>query len=171
MNLTTSQDFWTEMVEPDCDDYRKNIASLRRAFHSASSLFHLHDWVFHTDQTIVTTFTYLDPRSQTTKPVKKPSHFANYLEQTYPDFGLIRGVVNAAKHLVLTTPSPVQNSPSNAANTQVQSTGYGVGPYGVGPYGGSPRVVIEGQPNNLDYLNVMNNVFNMWQSVKAMHGW
>jgi hypothetical protein len=67
--------------------------------------------------------------------------------------------------------SPLKNSPSNAANAQVQSTGYGTGPYGVGPYGGSPRVVIEGQPNNLEYLNVMNNVFNMWQSLKAKHGW
>ena len=40
-----------------------------------------------------------------------------------------------------------------------------------GYYGGAPRVVIEGQPNNLEYLNVMNDVFKMWQSLKAKHGW
>lgn len=170
MNLTTSQDFWTEMVEPDCDEYRKNIASLRYAFHSASSLFHLHDWIFYTDQSTVKTFTYLD-KLQMTKPVTKPSHFANHLEQLNSNFGLIRGVANAAKHLVLTTPSPVQNSPSNAANTQVQSTGYGVGPHGVGPYGGSPRVVIQAQPDNLEYLDIMDDVFKMWLTLKAKHRW
>ena len=169
-NLTSPQDFWTAMVVPDCEDYRNNIASLRHAVHSAVSLFHLHDWVFQTDPSTATTFAYVD-KSGIPRPVSKASHFANYLEQSCPEFGLIRGVANAAKHLALTHPSFVPNSPTHAANTQVQSTGYGVGGFGAGAYGGGPRVVIEALPANREYLDVMNAVFAMWQSLKATHGW
>jgi hypothetical protein len=128
-NLTSSQDFWSAMVVPDCEDYRRNIASLRHAVHSAVSLFHLHDWVFQSDPSTVTTFTYID-QNGIARAVSKAPHFANHLEQACSEFGLIRGVANAAKHLALTHPSSVPNSPTHAANTQVQTTGYGVGGYG-----------------------------------------
>jgi hypothetical protein len=170
MNITTSQEFWAEMVIPDCEDYRKNVASLRHAFHSAISLFHLHDWIFTSHRNTVSTFQYSD-KSSAKKRVKTASDFANYLERSNTNFGLIRGVANSAKHLVLAYPSPIQNSPSNAANTQVQSTGFGVGLYGAEPFGGTPRVIIEGEPDNIEYLDVMNAVFKMWETLKKQHGW
>src|SRR5205823_9417063 len=69
--------------------------------------------------------------------------FANALGELHPDFDLIRGIANSAKHLVLTNPRPHPAAPSHAANTRVQSTGFGQGGYGMRPYGGTPRVMLK----------------------------
>ena len=49
----TSSDFWSGMVEPDYHEFVKNQRDLRAAFHAAISLFHMHDWVWHTHEVAV----------------------------------------------------------------------------------------------------------------------
>jgi hypothetical protein len=121
----TATDFWSEMVEPDYKEYLQAPANLRRALHAASSLFHMSDWVFHTHEAAVrSTFKFAN-RQGNVQSVSKASEFADALEQQNPDFGRIRGIANAAKHLALrpTSIRPVQNAPSHAANTVVKVVG------------------------------------------------
>ena len=168
----TASDFWSKMVIPDYQQYRDESADLRSALHAAISLFHMADWVFHTHEVAVKAAFNFTDKNGTVWPVSSEKEFANSLEQTCDDFGRIRGIANAAKHLKL-MPSgirPVQNAPSNAANTVVQETGYGVGGYGQGPYGGSARVMLEGS-TDMEFSTIAKTVFDMWESLIVKHSW
>src|SRR5690349_21088839 len=120
----TATDYWSEMVEPDYRDCLAKPDDLRAAFHAAISLFHMHDWVWRTHEASVRgSFTFTD-RVGVTASVHDAASFANALEQQCPDFGRVRGIANAAKHLEIQDVRPVANAPSHAANTAVQSTGF-----------------------------------------------
>lgn len=174
--FTTSADFWAGMVVPDCYDSRVKLYDLRLALHAASSLFHMSDWVFHTHQSYVEAhFTFADDTG-TVKPVRAVAQFANSLEQSTSDFGLIRGIANASKHLTLTNVRPVANAPSHAANLSSKSTGGGA--FGESPIGsmaigavGITRVVLEAAGGDLDYSTIRDNVYRMWEQLKTQHGW
>src|SRR5258708_16629232 len=115
----TPADFWSGMVEPDFADCQANKADLRAAFHAATSLFHMHDWIWKTHEGMVRTlFTYTDWRRKT-HHVFDASSFANALEQQSPDFGRIRSIANAAKHLSLNDIRPVASAARHATDTAV----------------------------------------------------
>jgi hypothetical protein len=168
----TASDFWSKMVVPDYEEYCEKSADLRAALHAAISLFHMADWVFHAHEGAVkAAFTFSD-KNGAVQPVSCAEHFATSLEQRCDDFGRIRGIANATKHLRL-NPSgirPVRNAPRNAANTLVQTTGFGEGGYGQGPYGGGPRVMLEGSPD-MEFSEIAKAVFDMWKSLKLAYGW
>src|SRR5258706_8334602 len=120
-------DFWSGMVEPDFTECAANKADLRAAFHAAISLFHMHDWVWKThEQSLRASFTYTDGTRKKVA-VHDARSFANSLEQQFPDFGRIRSIANAAKHLEVKDVRPVDNAASHAANTAVQVPGAGLG--------------------------------------------
>lgn len=175
----TAADFWSGMVEPDYQDCLNNPADLRAAFHAAISLFHMHDcvWKIH-EPAVRANFTFTDRMGSSVAGVHDNMSFANALEQQCADFGRIRGIANAAKHLELRDIRPVPNAPSHASNTSVQVTGggsgYGVGPRGYGEagwgYARGPRVVLEG-PSDMEFSDVAKAVYQMWQTLRATHGW
>ena len=71
----TVGDFWNGMVVPDCQDYRLDVANLRLALHSATSLFHMHEWVFHAQESfIVANFKY--QKAGAVRNVSSASSFA-----------------------------------------------------------------------------------------------
>jgi hypothetical protein len=186
MRLNTAADFWLEMVEPDCDDYFADETNLRRALHAAISLFHMSDWVFHTHETQVrSAFTFTDPNGKV-RTVSKLEDFADALEQRNADFGRIRGIAHAAKHLKLRKVRPVPNAPSHAANTAIQAEFVGAdacgcqqGGYGwletgssQAQYGASTRVVLAGpNGNDMEFSNILRSVYGMWKTLKSTHGW
>ena len=132
--ILNSKQYWSEILVPDYDDSRLAPANLRLAFHAAIALFHMHDWIrTEYDSYVAANFSFLDNKGKA-KPVSNSSEFANSLEQTNHNFGLIRGVANAAKHLALNHVSPIANAPSHAANVQIQTTGFGMGGFGTGPF-------------------------------------
>lgn len=178
--LNTAADFWLEMVVPDCSDYLAAETNLRRALHASISLFHMSDWVFHTHEVQVrTAFTFTDGNSNI-RPVATASEFAKALEQQNADFGRIRGIANAAKHLELTDIRPVPNAPSHAANTALQTEFVGAGGYncaggynqGGAAYGARPRGMLAGpNGNNMEFSNMLRSVYRMWETLKSAHNW
>jgi hypothetical protein len=176
----TPSDFWSGMVEPDFADCEANKADLRAALHAAISLFHMHDWIWETHKaTVRTLFKYRD-RHRKTHKVSDASSFANALEQQFPDFGGIRSIANAAKHLSLRDVRPVDNAARHAADTAVQLPGAGLGGYGVGAgygtpglsYTGLPCVMLAG-PNEKDmvFFEIAKAVRDMWIGLRDKHGW
>jgi hypothetical protein len=167
----TPEDFWNGMLLPDYNDFQADVGDLRMAFHSAISLFHMHDWVFniHEDY-IIANFTLIDDQGNTPR-TKKAKHFGNALEAICPDFALIRGIANAGKHLALSNIRPHPDAPSHSSNTASQSLGFGEGSYGIGPYGGGPQVMLEGANGHLHFSEIAKSVYNMWVSLKDEHGW
>ena len=178
-SLTTSTDFWLAMVIPDYAESRANESDLRRALHAANSLFHMHDWVFHTYKVLVQPgsqrpthkITYID-LSGNTNTVSSEKKLANELEQQNHDFGRIRGIANAAKHLKLTRIRLVPNAPADAANTRIKTTGYGQRRYGAGPYGGAARVMLEGaNGDDMEFSLICDGVYEMWESLIRLNSW
>jgi hypothetical protein len=172
VQFKTARDFWDSMVVPDYKEYCEDRADLRLALHVAISLFHMADWVFHThEQVVKVTYTFKD-KNENTQNVRCSGEFATALEQNCDDFARIRGIANAAKHLQLSSSGirPVTNAPSHAANTHIQSTGYGVGGFGQGPYGGAARVMLEGS-QDMEFSLIAEEVFRMWERLKQTHGW
>lgn len=164
----TAADFWAGMVEPDYQDCCDKPADLRAAFHAAISLFHMHDWVWKTHEAVVrASFTFVDKNG--TKLVHDSASFANALEQQCEDFGRVRGVANAAKHLEPREDGirPVANAPRSASDTTVKTTALGEGNYGSGPYGGTPRVMLD----NLEFSDVIRGVYELWNELRVTHGW
>jgi hypothetical protein len=171
-SITDCRSFWREIVVPDYNDFNANIDDLRRAFHCAISFFHLSDWVYVAHKAhIDANFTFRE-RHGVARPVIDEKTFANALGDLHPDFDLIHGIANSAKHLVLTNRRPHPAAPSHAANTRVQSTGFGEGGYGMGPYGGTPRVMLEG-PGGQDreFSDLATSTFDMWKRLSQQHNW
>lgn len=166
--------FWEHVVKPDYEDYQKHTDDLRLAFHCAVTLFHLHDWIFRAHEAQVrSAFTYKD-RNQTGNdlPVTKPKHFANAISDHHPDFELIRGIANAAKHHTLTHGgSPHPGAPYYAANVSSFSFGSG-GDDGQGPYSKTPRVMLAGPAGqDKEFSVIASDIFDMWKKLAAQHGW
>ena len=88
--IETYTDFKTEVVESDYREFMDDQGNLRKAWHCAGSLFHLHDWVYNANKrTIDDKYTFQDDRGRV-QPVSKSEHFANSLGQRHADFQLIR---------------------------------------------------------------------------------
>jgi hypothetical protein len=175
----TAAEFWAGMVEPDYQAALANPADLRAAFHAAISLFHLHDWVWHSHESQLRgNFSFRDAAG-TVVAVHTKGSFAKSLEQICEDFGQIWNIANAAKHLQITDIRAVPNAASHAADTAVHlqggaSGGYGVGAIGYGVAGSYARlaVILEGPPGQeLEFRDVAQAVHGMWSRLRAQYGW
>jgi hypothetical protein len=153
--VSTAREFFDEIVTPDFHDFLADTASLRKAFHCALSLYHLHEWVF------------ADHGSQLGDASARD--FDRRLCSQSTDFQLIRDIANAAKHMVLNRdPQRLTHS----ANVEIQSTAFGEGAYGQGPYGGGKRARAHVGPTTYEELDaVARDVFNMWTQMFQTNGW
>jgi hypothetical protein len=171
--LNTAHDYWLEMAEPDVSEFSLKRSNLRHAFHAAISLFHMADWVFKTHEAQVKAiFTFRD-RTGATLAVYDSACFANALEQMQPDFGRIRGVANAAKHLSLRPHDvrPVPNAPSHAANTGVQMGAFQANAFSNSAFN-TGHVVLEGDNDqHINFHTVVVSVYEMWKILISQHGW
>ena len=105
-SITTYTEFKQAVVEPDFRDFMSDQSNLRKAWHSAGSLFHLADWVYVAHKpTINSKYKFVDDIGRT-KFVSSSIEFANSLGQIHPEFQLIRGIANAAKHCELKSVPP-----------------------------------------------------------------
>jgi hypothetical protein len=164
-------EFWEHILVPDFDDCRNHPDDLRKAFHCAISLFHMSDWIFVSYQAQVSSsFTYND-RNGAPQPVVSEQTFATALRDFCGEFELIRGIANSAKHLQLRSLGRHLDSPSHAANTRVQSTGWGSGGFGMGPYSGTARVMLEASSGDLEFSTIATNVRDMWKLLATQNGW
>ena len=116
-------EFKRSILEPDFRDFMADKGNLRKAWHCAGSLFHLHNWVYAARKSSIDAkYKFVDDGGQT-QSVSRVEHFANALGQKYPDFQLMRGIANSSKHFVL-HPVPAgrinpPGMPTHAANTYV----------------------------------------------------
>jgi hypothetical protein len=168
--IQTASAFWDDVVVPDFSEYiNSHSPDLRKAMHAASALFHMSDWVFVTHKTYVeATFTFVD-RNQATKAASSASEFANSLEQATSDFGLIRGIANASKHLDLKDIRPVHGAPSNFSNLAIYTLS-SLKSHSESKYQGA-SVQIEAAGQNIEFSPVAENVFKMWRNLKQQHNW
>lgn len=181
-NISTADEYWQGMVEPDFIDYMNDVGDLRRAFHVASSLFHMTDWIWIEHQAyVVQNFTY-ENGAGVRKPVKDEKEFANSLAELSDDYSLIRAVANAGKHMKQRKPPSVQQGPQYAANVASQmvvgTVGSGAlcdGPLSGGPISGGTitheRVIKLEGPADLRFDKIAQNARSFWITLRQTHNW
>jgi hypothetical protein len=160
--------FINGMVEPDYKAFLRDESDLRLGLHSAMSLFHLSEWLYHPNKPYIdANFQWLE--NGVPRPVTTPSLFANALADQHENFELVRSVANASKHLMIGAPvtrQVPQNRATHAANTYVEyhSSWFGWQQRGV--------VTIEGPNNqNVRLGDVLTDVRQWWSTVLNQHGW
>ncbi|SFR38126.1 hypothetical protein SAMN04488002_1012 [Litoreibacter janthinus] len=142
-------DYFKEVVEKDYHKYNSSI-SLGSCIHLAQGLFHMADWTFTYQKSLLESLEKMRFKSE--KDIYP--HLANKNRS----FGIIRDIANASKHVSLRKPS---TDIKNASDLKVESRGYGMGTFGDGRYGGVNPVVSDG--NQIEYLDIhMRAVFQYW---------
>jgi hypothetical protein len=155
--------FWDEVVRPEYNEYMADVGDIRRAWHCATSLFHLADWVYHNNKAYIdANVTYTD-KNGVLKRVRNEKSFANAVGSLCPEFELIRGIANSAKHHTLERKANHDAAPSHAANTYTQSSSFTPGSFAPGPFGGTEQVMLEG-PNgdDIDFSLIATKALNAW---------
>lgn len=88
MRVDNYRAFRAEIVEADFQDFMADRGNLRKAWHCAGSLFHLHDWVYAAHKaSIDSRYMFVDDQGQT-RPASRAEHFANALGQQHADYQL-----------------------------------------------------------------------------------
>lgn len=113
---------------------------------------------------------YFTETSGATTKVHDAKSFANALEQDCGDFGRIRGIANAAKHLSIKDIRPVANAPSHAANTLVTVMPAPAGMEGELSGTVSPAPMAAAR-ESYSPDSIARTVYDMWTTLQAQHGW
>ena len=173
-SITTYTEFKQAVVEPDFRDFMSDQSNLRKAWHSAGSLFHLADWVYVAHKpTIDSKYKFVDDIGRT-KFVSSSIEFANSLGQIHPEFQLIRGIANAAKHCELkSVPPGRKNLPgmaSLASDTYVSTGGFESNGFQFNAFR-IAVVKLEGSPKDVEFAPVAQAVLDMWDKLFVAECW
>jgi hypothetical protein len=164
--------YWSEIVTLDYLDFIKHDDDLRRAFHCATTLFHMHEWLYAAEEvTIRSRFRFNDKEGKS-QPVGDAKAFANSIADTYPDFELIRGIANSAKHFELkprrnATPPRHPAMPSHAANTY-----FSLSTSALGPFFRTGEIMLQ-MPGGVDrsVVDLAISVWKFWPLFCSNNGW
>ena len=89
--------------------------------------------------------------------------YRNYLSSKCPDFGLVRDIADAHKHVELNRST---RRVTRSDQTQSGTMGWGEGGFGEGRFGGVEQLVITLDDGSKRPLTaVMGNVINMWEQL------
>ena len=173
-SITTYGEFKQAVVEPDFRDFMSDQSNLRKAWHLAGSLFHLADWVYVAHKpTINTKYKFVDDLGRT-KSVSCPVEFANSLGQSHPEFQLIRGIANAAKHCELKSVPSGRKSPpgmpSRASDTYVSTRGFQSKAFQFNAFQ-IAVVKLQGDPRDIEFAPLAQSVLDMWDKLFIAEGW
>jgi hypothetical protein len=172
--IDTYLKFKALVVDVDFNDFIGDKGNLRKAWHCAGSLFHLHDWVYQTHKsTIDSKYKFVDDQGRS-KPVSRVEHFANALGQTFKEFQLIRGIANSSKHFVL-KPAPSgrvnpPGMPSHAANTYVVGMAFDPGSFQTDAFQ-TGDVKLQASPEDIEFAVLAKSVLDMWERLFTTESW
>lgn len=151
-----AHEYFHTHVVPAMSDWRSNPDDIRFAMNAAVALNQMADHFWHG-------FVSNDAARVFSAPNVKT--FRNELAKKNNDWGLVRDVAEAHKHVILERPS---RHVTSTGQTTVVPMGWGTSTYGTGPYGGTPSVVVTlDNGSKVHFSAVANRVFEMWQSLLA----
>lgn len=146
--------FFDRHVLPNVAEWRKSPLDLRLAMNAAVSLNQMADYFWHQ-------FSESEPDRVFAETTVR--RFRRELSTRHPNYGLIRDVADAHKHLKLDRDDRVLTS---AGQTGVGSLGFGEAEYGLGTFGGSEEVVIElDSSQRRHFSGVVEDVVRMWEAM------
>lgn len=128
------------VVLPNAEEFEANFGSVRHAYNAALSIDCLAAQIFH------------DLKAEGKTTATHDSAFRQELAKAYPDFGILRDVAKAMKHVELDQHNPTV---STSAQVVAQTTGWGEGRWGEMRWGGPTQVHVRldnGDLRAVDYL-------------------
>jgi hypothetical protein len=149
-----AHDFFDTHVLPTVNEWRNAPLDLRLAMQAAAALNQMadHYWYGYSSENRAQVF------NQTAV-----GDFRRELAARSPNFGLIRDVAEAHKHVKLNRKDRLLTS---AGQTTVDKLGYGEAEYGVAEWGGSSEVVIELDGGKRRHFSAaLEDVVKMWESM------
>jgi len=152
--MTTAEDYFVKVVKPNMDVFFQQPSNFATTVNLATSLFHLHEWLFDGFQQ--------ELESLFNSPFNSSGQFWKAVEGTNAKFGYIRDVTNASKHVKIGK-FPTSTGMNHMANTHLISTSYGQGGYGEGPYGGGPDVVFNDSGTQISFDDCAKELFAYWE--------
>jgi hypothetical protein len=149
--------FYRDHVAPSIEDWRADETAIHKAQSVATNLTHLADHYF------------LGYSDQPNKVLGASSlkDFKNNLAARYPDYGLIRDVCDAHKHVELKRKS---RNVTNANQTEIGSMGWGEAQWGEGRWGSPDEVIItDDNGSKHHFITIVSRVQEMWKDLLGLN--
>lgn len=153
--LSGSEDYFLQVMIPNKQAFFGNQSAFAAAINFATSLFHFHEWLFDEFKTELESFFGATFNSK--------GAFWKAVEASNPNFGYMRDVTNASKHVRIGGKYSTSTGMSHIANTHIVEIGYGHG-YGVA-YGGGNKVVFDDGGNQIGFDTCAQELFDYWQKL------
>ena len=136
----TPREFLEQVVRPNVADFHANYGSLRHSYNAVAAVDALaaHIYVWCTTNVPAQVYGAADDSAYRTK-----------LAGLNHDFGLLRDIAKAQKHVHLTRGTP---QVTRAEQVSARPIGYGEGQYGAGRYDGPPQLVVDINPGDFRYV-------------------
>lgn len=150
--MQSSKDYFHEVLEPNRSDFERDTRSLRFMTNYVISLFHLADWLWHSesDRKLVIS-EWGNPNIKDEKALWK------CVEKKVANAGYIRDVANAVKHMKL---EHKPSTPTVRHASQVESR---PGDFDAGDFSGrdfyTAEIVVDGMP----LFPVCEAVYDFWK--------
>ncbi len=152
-NKSEAHTFYYEHVATAIEDWRKNETAIHKAMLVATNLNHLADYYWRC---------YSDQPSKVFGKNNLRS-FRDHLIDQCPDYGLIRDVCDAHKHLTLDRSS---RRVTNADQTTKGRMGWGEAKFGDARWGSPEEIVVtddDGEKHH--FIGMVNRTEGMWQKL------
>jgi hypothetical protein len=152
--LDSASKYYSEILKPEHDEFFAAQATLRSAFNLATNLFHFHEWLFdgHKAQLEVCFG----------RTLKSADALWAEVERINSQFGFIRDLANASKHVRLTRrPS---TSMTHVANTFIE-----VGAFDSAAFD-TARVKMKDGPVDVEFDDCARALFRYWTDLSGRLG-
>ncbi len=154
--LTDAVDYFREVVIPNKEAFFGQTSTFAAALNLATALFHLHEWLHEGYRSQL--------EAHFSKSFGKASDFWLAVQATNTNFGYIRDVTNASKHVNIGK-HPPSTGMRHIANTHLITAGYGQGGYGTGKFGGAPDIVFDDGGNQISFDDCATELFAYWETL------
>ena len=153
--LNSPEDYFLNVLKPNNEAFFNNPSTFANALNLATSLFHFHEWIH----------AYARPglEAHYGQTIASPGALWGIVEQANKNFGYIRDLSNASKHVMIDRKT--STSMSHIANTHIFSTGFGMGGFGQGRYGGGPNVVFDDGGAQISFDQCASDLFTYWKQL------
>jgi hypothetical protein len=155
ITISSAEDYFEHVLSLNYRDFFEQPSTFQTAVNLASSLYHFHEWIYHYRRAFV--------EHKFSTAFSTARDFWSYLEKHDGEFGYLRDIANASKHV------EIDRNPSTGmthfANTHITWTGFGLGAYGAGRFGGGPNISIDDGGKNVSFDSCAQKLFKFWDAL------
>jgi len=152
--IGTANDYFEQVVGYNLATYKAEPSNLPTAYNLAISLFHMHDWVWHTYSSTLGT------------GLQNARGYNVDVQANCASFKHMRDLANAAKHVSLSSAS---TQATQITDTTAIDSGWSVGSWGTGKWGRGSIIINDGG-TKVDFEDAADKVHAYWKELLSSLG-